>query len=450
MGVSNIGYLLPDGDCYTEETECCFVFIPARDEYRRAFFGALGYFSTWLAWERDSAKRGRDAARAWKFANDLTMECWDMGACTDMLDKLDQLIALQQNSVCCAGNKYTTYNDNRIETTTIVPESGPAPTYYGETAVADWDEWLEYVCFHAHEFVDDLINAANKIDSLLDLGIWAIDAYFWLVRKIVFRNDGWEIPIDLSWAGNIFKAILQGGAGLFEIVASDLEDGREDIICALINGTSLSDAVEASISGTPAWTLFYQFLDYDSAAAVIYNGGIPEFGYLTPTKRNDCLCEIPDPPDEFLVNYHWRSGASPWTLSGGISYIDYEYSDDGFDIDGCLIANITPTGNDARSENFSWPGGRFQLAVLARSADTGTIAAWNTYVNVRVYRVSDNVLVWTGSTGHGGAQALWVLDTDLSPTSHPAMDYYVKVAIDGGISGYQRRVDYISLKLYVP
>ncbi|GAG82343.1 unnamed protein product, partial [marine sediment metagenome] len=46
-----VGYLLPDGEAFTDEYECCMVFVPAKDEYRRAFFGALDYFGTWLAWE---------------------------------------------------------------------------------------------------------------------------------------------------------------------------------------------------------------------------------------------------------------------------------------------------------------------------------------------------------------------------------------------------------------
>lgn len=449
-GYDGRGYLLPPGEAFTEETQCCFVFLPAGDEYRRAFFGSLDYFATWLAWERDDEKRGKDAARAWKLANELTRECWEMGACELMLDKLDQLIALQSTSTCCAGNEYTTYNDNRIETTTIVPGEGDSPTHYGETPVADWDEWAEYVCYHAHELVDDLINAANKIDSLLDLGIWAIDAFFWLVRKIVFRDDGWPIPIDLAWAGNIFKGILQGGEGLFNIVADDIESARDDIVCALMNGTSVEDAVESALSATVAWTLFYQFVDYETLTAVIYNGGIDDMGYLTPSKRSDCTCDPVNPDGEYCPNFHWKVSSSKWTLGGQVDWLDVAYSEDGFNIDGVfsVLDKEYPTSySHCRSEDFSWPGGRADFRSLARSAVSGTPSIQNTYIVLRLHRASDNQIMDSYGFTHGGGSGLWSLQLDQDTSSYPADDYYLTIAWDGS-DGYDRYLDYVSMRPY--
>ena len=375
----DIGYLLPDGNAYTEDMECCFIFVPAKDEYRRALFGALDYFGTWLAWQRDSEKRGQDAARAWKLANEYTRECWEMGACDLMLDKLDQLIALQGNvPQCCGTNTNITYNDNRIETTTIVPGVGGAPSTYGETAVADWDEWKEYACFHAHNFVDDLINAANKIDVLLDLGIWAIDAYFWLVRQIVFRDGGIAIPIDLSWAGVIFKGILQGGEGLFNIVADDIESGREDIVCAFLNGTSVEDAVESVLTPSVAWTLFYQFIDYETAAAVIYNGEVEGMGYLIPTKRDDCDCVVPRDHyfvDEFptsITDPPWKTNSVVWE-AGTDGQVKMDNSPDYMALNKSGLNSILSTGG-----SFSFLIHRIKFKWMRSTANTTpyvTIAA---------------------------------------------------------------------------
>lgn len=313
MGDRNRGYLLPSGSAFTDEMRCCFVYIPDKDEYQRAFFGALDYFATWLAWERDDLKRGKDAASSWKLANELTRECWEMGTCDLMIAELEHISTLLENKVCCSGEQTINYVDNRIETTTISPNVGTVPSTWGETAVSDWDEWLEYVCYHAHQYVDSLINMAEKIDSLLDLGIFVIDSLAWLLGVSMFRNDNFTVPVDITWVGTIFKAVLQGGAGYFDIIMDDLESGREDIVCAFINDTSIEDAVESAIGGTTAWTLLYQFLDYESIKAIVYEGGIDGMGYLTPTKRDDCTCVIL--PDYQLVENFTTIIPAQWDLN---------------------------------------------------------------------------------------------------------------------------------------
>lgn len=378
------GYLLPAGEAYTEDMLCCFVFVPNKDEYRRAFFGSLDYFGTWLAWERDADKRGQDAARAWKLANEFTRECWEMGTCDLMIEKLDELIALQGGITCCPSPQYITYNDNRVETTTIVVGVGDAPDYYGETAVTDWDDWKQYVCYHAHVLVDDLINAANKIDSLLDTGIWALDAYLWMVRQIVFREGGWEIPIDLSWAGTIFKAILQGGAGYFEIIADDIEAGRDDIVCSLINGTSLRDAVESVIGEYLAWDLFYQFMDYDTAQAVIYNGGIDGIGYLTPIQREDCECE---PESQQLIpNPDILDSCAGWSFLTPLPTFVCSGGDGG----SAGFVNTTDTGAKLKSGTFVIPSGCTGLWGEIRQYDYGSR---NQVAYLYLHRASDDVQV---------------------------------------------------------
>ncbi len=95
------GYLLPSGDATEDELECCLVFYPARDEYRRALMGSLDYLATWIAWERDSQKRGQDAAASWKLANIQTWECCSMGFCDDLSTTLQELLAAIHALECC-------------------------------------------------------------------------------------------------------------------------------------------------------------------------------------------------------------------------------------------------------------------------------------------------------------------------------------------------------------
>lgn len=285
------GYLLPAGDAYTEEMQCCFVFVPAKDEYRRAFFGALDYFGTWLAWERDDDHRGIDAARAWKEANDKTRECWEMGTCEDISTKLSAIIALLAAPRCCGeGNNYTTYYDNRVYTTTIIPDSGDYPDYYGETAVTSWEDWKQYVCYNANKYLDDLIESANRIDTLLDIGFFAIDTLAAIMAPLTFVLAPIAHPLNIPWVTAIWSALIQGGQDYMEGIADALEGAREDVVCALVNGTSLHDAIESAIGESLAWELFYSHLDYSTVTAIIYEGG-NELGYLPAEQSAACDCE---------------------------------------------------------------------------------------------------------------------------------------------------------------
>jgi len=145
------GYLLPDGEAYTDDFACQLIFIPRKDEYYKAMLGAILYMGTWVAWQRDTDKRGKDAAQAWREANELTMECWRMTCMDDITERMDIIIDLLANQPGCCDT--TTIGPVIITTTIIIPGVGDDPTHWGETEVADWSEWLEYICYHAHRYV---------------------------------------------------------------------------------------------------------------------------------------------------------------------------------------------------------------------------------------------------------------------------------------------------------
>ena len=124
------GYQLPVGDAYTDELACCLVFYPDKEEYRRALLGSLVYLSTWIAWERDEEKRGRDAARAWKDAVDETLECWNMACLEELIADVASIKNLMETKKdCCDSN--VAYYPTDIPTTTIMPDVGDPPEFYG-------------------------------------------------------------------------------------------------------------------------------------------------------------------------------------------------------------------------------------------------------------------------------------------------------------------------------
>ena len=162
------GYLLPSGDASEDELECCIVFYPARDEYRRALMGSLDYLATWIAWERDSEKRGQDAAASWKLANIETWECSAMGYCDDLLTTLQELLAATKALECCGEQDIT---DGLQFTDDIVDGVGDVPQNiidagYAENA-ADWDGFDDYKCMISHLAVNHVESFFRQISPFI-------------------------------------------------------------------------------------------------------------------------------------------------------------------------------------------------------------------------------------------------------------------------------------------
>lgn len=239
------GYPLPDGELGGDEIVCQLVYLPDRDEYWRALYMAIAYFATWIAWERDDDKRGKDAAADWRTALELTTECWRMACLEQITDRMDDIIAmLALKKDCCDTN--ITYGPGTEVETEIEPEEGDPPDYYGETAVTDWDDWKEHVCHNAHVWVDSLVWQAGEMDDLLQLGgvtIGALGAGLLLLGAV-----GLAIATPFAIVAATAAGILAAGTlAVFLTTADDIEDARDDIVCALLQGDSVADVIEDAL-----------------------------------------------------------------------------------------------------------------------------------------------------------------------------------------------------------
>jgi hypothetical protein len=281
--------MLPDGDAFEDELSCALVFYPKRDEYRRALLGALTYFETWLAWEIDDDKRGKDAARAWALANVCTLECWNMACIDELFEVMEEVRSLLANRKDCCDDNVTYSLQDEFETD-IVPHDGDPPDNYGETEITDWDDWHEHVCYNAHLYVDNLINMGSQVNGAVNQS----SLYLGLIAAglVLLSFSGIGLPVAYLLASFVVTGLVLSATGAtFADTAADLEAAREDIVCALLRGYDLADTVEAALSSGTDWDLFYQFVDYDSATAIIYEGGANE-EYLSAETRQDCGCEI--------------------------------------------------------------------------------------------------------------------------------------------------------------
>lgn len=332
------GYPLPAGDLGDDELVCQLVYLPDRDEYWQALYAALGYFATWKAWKRDDDKRGKDAASDWRTALELTTECWRMTCLDEITDRMDDIIAmLALKKDCCDDN--ITYGPGTEVETEIQPDVGDPPDFYGETAVTDWDDWREHVCHNAHVWVDSLVWQANEMDDLLQLGgvtIGALGAGLLLLGAV-----GLAIAVPFAVVAATAAGILAAGTlAVFLTTADDIEAARDDIICALIKGNSVSDVVEAALgSASLDWLLFFSLVPYDNVTALIYEGGY-ESEYLPADTRDDCgACEFEQQDDDDLflevlrgADLEYDEGTKTWSiesrLQGGCERVDFNIWED--------------------------------------------------------------------------------------------------------------------------
>lgn len=287
-----IGYPLPDGDAFTEEMECAIIYYPAKAEYRQALLGSVSFLATWRAWERDTDKRGKDAADAWRLALELTMGCWNMACIETLIENQEFMLEwMATHSLdCCEG---TTYGDTTIITTIIIPFVGDPPDYYGETAISDWDDWAEHVCFNANAWVDILIENALVLEEGLLAGGVGMGMLAYVLAGIAFIATGGLLAIPVIMLGAASLLALEG-SGTFSDAADDLETGRDDIVCALLNGLDVGQAVEDAIGSGLAWTTVFSLLNYDTPTAIIYEGGGQD-SYLSSETDDSCFC--PDEPE---------------------------------------------------------------------------------------------------------------------------------------------------------
>lgn len=300
------GYPLPDGDLGEDELVCQLVYLPDRPEYWQALLAAVHYFATWKAWERDDDKRGKDAAANWRDAFELTIGCWRMTCLEELTETVtDILELLQTKKDCCDENiTYLPYDD--IETD-IEPGVGDPPDEYGETEIADWDEWAEHVCYNAHVYVDYLSHAGDSLWDAAKFSSIGIGLVAAVLTLLAFSGIG--LPIAYGLAAGIVSGIVLGGQiATFAGTSEAIEDARNDIVCAILQGGDLAAAVELALESGLDWDLFYQFIPYENAIAIIYEGGV-EGDYLPAETRDDCTCL---PGEYYLENLFTIGKEDPW------------------------------------------------------------------------------------------------------------------------------------------
>ncbi|GAI01386.1 unnamed protein product, partial [marine sediment metagenome] len=279
------GYPLPDGELGEDDIVCQLVYLPDRPEYWQALFDGLHYFTKWRAWERDTDKRGKEAAANWREAFELTAECWRMTCLDELTTTVEDILFLMQNKKDCCDDNVTYLPTEEVETD-IEPNVGDPPDTYGETEVADWDEWNEYLCYTAHQYVDYLASVSDNLyvatrTSSIGLGVIA-------AGLSLLAASGIGLPIAFGVAATVVAGIaLLTVLTTFDDSETDIEDARNDIVCAIMTDGDLGQAVEDALGSDTAWDVFYQWIPFDTAKAIMYEGG-HDGEYLPAETKDDC------------------------------------------------------------------------------------------------------------------------------------------------------------------
>lgn len=324
------GYPLPSGVLGNDEIVCQLVYLPDRPEYWQALLGAISYMGTWVAWEADAGKRGKDAAANWREAFELTIGCWRMTCLEEIKALLVQLIASQ----CCDSNIFIQQPSGIAPNTGTEIEylEGTEPDEYGDVAITDWDDWAEYKCEAAHLMVEEV---AIKFEQLggLEADYAGEDVTLEMLGWVMAKITPLLIFINLAW--DVFQAISGIGwelIGDFSAAAAEIRAASDDIACEISKGDGAKDtaarfeaACKVAVTSA-AGDLILSAMPWEAWANIIYTGIAEDnegnIVYLTDVLdapgTNDCCG-----PTKIVVyegsspaGYHTYSLTSQYTAGG--------------------------------------------------------------------------------------------------------------------------------------
>jgi hypothetical protein len=435
------------------------LFYPAKDEYRQALFGALDYFATWLAWEKEPELKGKDAARAWRQAVEATRECIEMNTCETMLTLLRDIRANTGNYCCDTadisdGDQYTDEVQDGVDT---VPQNIVDAGYADD--VDDWDSFYDYKCMISHLMVSNMQGQTAKFLQYTDetgAVIGALAAVAAIAAAILFISGAvlvLGIVLAIGGAAVLYEAISQlGRVGLASLI-DNLEEHHDELACAIFDADGSAGAVVA-LSDTidelfnPAEAVYLKALNLPAQLKALYSGRydqqdiaeIMEGKGLDPASY-DCTCEFWDHVyiDNWrrgqagagqgnyykLGSYGWNSGAvatNPdcWWLGAGSTNNGHLYKN--YD---SIVADLPiSSGTPVRIM-------RVEIDYELKWDITGWIRLAISYFNG-----GWNMLKWHTHTGLTGIGTTGTLLVDLTiEESEIVSDNFIKMEVDTSKTG---------------
>lgn len=421
MMQKNIGYPLPSGSAYTDEMACLMLFYPDKAEYRQALMSAYFYFGNWLAWEKESDKKGKDAALAWKEAIEVTMGCIEMNTCETILNLLAE-IRDNTGIYCCDAVDITDgdqYTDEVEDGVGDVPQNIIDAGY--ATGASDWDGFYDYKCMVSHVMVDNLkaqletiLNAIDQSGAIL-VGVVALAAIAVTILTAGGALLATGIVLSLIGVAGLSAALTEIGEAALPDLIDAVDDNHDALACAIYNAdgsanavTALKDEIDNQFTGVQAAVL--QNLNIPASLKALYAGrydqqdiaqNLADLGY--DVLDYDCTC----PPAEYSYLAEYDSDEEEWDValcygytpvgnpagglhvlySGQIARITNSGLRTGHGVGGSGSIEIVAVTFDVRRETSSQP----HTAVLTFDPadanevvkETGLSVGWNTDISLQ-------------------------------------------------------------------
>jgi hypothetical protein len=305
--------------------------------------GSLDYLATWIAWERDSEKRGQDAAASWKLANIQTWECTNMGYCDDLYTTLQALLAATLALECCGEQDIT---DGEQYTDPVVDGEGDVPQNIIDAGYAedseDWAGFADYKCMISHLAVDHIeqffrgiaphINNAGIVVG----GVGVVFAMLGSILALIGFPITFAIIGAVGAASAVWYWIAQYGESAVEDIADEIAVHHDALACAIYNGDGVSDAIsdfndevdslfgEIDAAGIKAVgfepqlrAMYSGRYDQQDIAEKLADQGYETIGYV-------CDCEDLEPPPSgyHLENCGWMGFITSQGLNNNVSFVN--------------------------------------------------------------------------------------------------------------------------------
>lgn len=334
---SKRGFLLPQTINPDDDT-CLIVHIPRGEEYRAAFFGQMEKLGYWWSWERDSEKRGKDAAARFRESIARTWDTWQ-----ELGDICEMDITVNVVQQCCENNLPTIILNNNlhigqgtIDEFLALP-GGQADN--GEDAPNDsWATYQGYLvdkCAYANQLADDLL---LTFENLGNFGITLAGVSFAVLQTLVTTTSisgiiaGTVAASTGVWAACAAIVVLIIGLGVygaqvytyFESCAEELDKGT--LVCAMYGATDAATArsrlleafgdagVASLVEGQPGGPQFLQIWTQVAQWVMPIELMEPLFDttdYVQNLPNSDCTsCQgvIPPAPEGLLdsITHYWE------------------------------------------------------------------------------------------------------------------------------------------------
>lgn len=230
------------------------VAIPDAIEYKRAVIGHFGELGNARVWgEEGITPDSFVAAQAWLRALNETWELIEMGWPQQILaaiDGVEALLAILQNVpqyqiTCCNGNQTFADPPGGVTSGDPVPQAVVDAGY--ATSTSDYAGYADYKCMVAHLLINNFQAKTLEIIPIVIAGAAVLS-----VLLVLFgATSGLAaltivgLTVGLGELLTLIDVVKDLTATDFQAFAQDLEDNRDDLVCAILSGDGINGSIAA-------------------------------------------------------------------------------------------------------------------------------------------------------------------------------------------------------------